>query len=534
MEVLKAGGNAFDAAVAVAAALAVVQPYGSGLGGGGLWLLAPAGGRAVMVDAREEAPAAAHPDMYLDETGRRSPSLALDGPLAAGIPGTPEALDHVARAYGRLPLAASLVPAIRLAREGFQVGPEYRRMAALRLAALRSFPEASRLFLVDGDVPPEGYPLTQPDLAAVLEGLSRQGREAFYSGELARRLVQGVREAGGSWTAADLSGYGVVEREPVAGAYAGWHVVSASPPSSGGAAVLGALNVLAGYRMAALSSADRAHLIVETLRRVYRDRAEHLGDPDFVPVPLQRLLHPFYAAGLRQSIRIDRALPSAALAPVPPAGGNEHTTHLSVLDREGNRAAVTLSLNLPFGSGYVVPGTGLLLNNEMDDFSAAPGQPNAYGLVGSAANAIAPGKRPLSSMSPTLVEGEHGVAILGTPGGSRIISMVLLAVLDLVDGNGPESWVRLPRYHHQYLPDQIELEPGALAGLEEELQRRGHTLRRLESPYGNMQAVFWNRQAARVDAASDPRGQGEAIVDSGFRPSAATQPPPAPAPAPRD
>lgn len=513
-EVLGAGGNAFDAAVAVAAALAVVEPYASGLGGGGFWLLHDAGsGRSVVVDGRETAPRAAHRDLYLDGEGRVAPGRSTDGPLAAAIPGLPAALEHVARRYGRLPLARSLAPSVRLARDGFRVSPHYRRMALLRLQALEDSPAAAALFLADGEVPPEGHRVVQEDLGRTLEALGREGARSFYRGPVAQQLVSGVRAAGGIWSEEDLAGYRVTEREPVAVDYRGWRILSAPPPSSGGVALATSLHVLAGYDLAVADAVLRTHLIVEALRRAFRDRAEHLGDPDFVPVPVALLTHPSYAAGLRVGINPHRATPSAALAPTGAGSTGTHTTHLSVLDREGNRVAATLSINLPFGSGFIVPGTGVLLNNELDDFSASPGAANAYGLVGSEANAIAPGKRPLSSMSPTFAEGPGGVAILGTPGGSRIISTVLLALLDLVEGRVPEVWVSRPRFHHQYLPDEVQYEPGALSAAQASaLEAMGHRLRALDAPYGNLQAILWDRAGGRVQAASDPRGEGLAEV----------------------
>lgn len=513
LEVLTAGGNAFDAAVAVGAALAVVEPYGSGLGGGGFWLLHRAeDSHEVMIDGRETAPAAASADMYLDDAGRPRPRASLDGPLAAGIPGIPASLDHLARRYGRLPLSTSLAPAIRLARQGFLVDEHYRRMAGFRQAALAGSPEAARLFLVDGEPPPVGHRLRQAELAVVLERLAATGRDGFYRGETARRLVEGVREGGGRWTLEDLAGYRVKERTPVVGHYRGIRIVSAPPPSSGGIALVTMLNVLAGYRD--LDGVDGTHLIVEAMRRAYRDRAEYLGDPDFVELPTARLVSGDYAAGLRRSIHPRRALPSEWLAPAlaAPAVG-EHTTHLSVLDEAGNRVAATLTLNLPFGAAFVPPGTGVVLNNEMDDFAAAPGLPNAYGLIGSAANAIAPGKRPLSSMTPTFLESADRLAILGTPGGSRIISMVLLSTLDFADGAGPAAMAALPRFHHQYLPDEIQHEPGAFSPEQAAaLAARGHRLRDVGRRYGDMQVVVWDRRTGRVEAASDPRGIGAARV----------------------
>ncbi|MGW8309533.1 MAG: gamma-glutamyltransferase [Thiogranum sp.] len=512
--ILDAGGNAFDAAIAVSAALAVVEPYSSGVGGGGFWLLHRASdGRQVMIDGRERAPLAADRDLYLDESGAVVPGLSMDGPLAAAIPGEPAALAHLATHYGRLPLADSLAPAIRLAEQGFVVDERYRRLAAFRLQVLQRFAATAGIFLQHNEVPAPGTVIRQPDLAATLRALARHGRDGFYGGKVAALLVQGVREAGGIWTLKDLAAYRVVEREPVGFDYRDLHVVSAAPPSSGGVALATMLHILEGYPLTRLDEAGQVHLIVEAMRRAYRDRAQYLGDPDFVSIPVQELIHPWYAAGLRASMRTDRATPSASLAPVEPAQTGDHTTHFSILDRDGNRVAATLSVNYPFGSGFVAPGTGVLLNDEMDDFSAKPGVPNAYGLVGAEANAIAPGKRPLSSMTPTFVESERGVAILGSPGGSRIITMVLLGILDLEAGHGPASWVARPRFHHQYLPDFIEYEPEAFSDeVLDALAARGHRLKQLARDYGNMQAIYWDYARERVEAASDPRGIGRAEV----------------------
>ncbi|WP_127474846.1 gamma-glutamyltransferase [Sulfurivermis fontis] len=513
-ETLAAGGNAFDAAVAVSATLAVVEPYGSGLGGGGFWLLHRAeDGRQVMVDGRERAPLAARRDMYLDEKGGVVAGLSMDGALAAAIPGTPAALVHIARHYGRLPLRQSLAPAIRHAREGFEVSEHYRRMASFRLEALRASPAAARTFLHDNAVPPLGYRLRQPELATTLERLARSGHAGFYEGPTAQALLQGVQAAGGLWSAQDLHDYRVVERAPLRGQYRGLTITTAAPPSSGGVALLQMLNILAGYDWDTLDEADRVHLAVEAMRRAYRDRAEYLGDPDFVSVPVSRLTDPAYAAQLRAGIDPQRATPSRDLPGVAAAAGGFHTTHLSILDREGNRVAATLSINYPFGAAFMPEGSGVLLNDEMDDFSAKPGVPNAYGLMGAEANAIAPGKRPLSSMTPTFVDGPGGTAILGTPGGSRIITMVLLGVLEFAAGREPAAWVTRPRYHHQYLPDTVQFEPGALtAEIQDELILRGHALQQAQLPWGNMQAVWWDRKGGRVLAASDPRGEGSAVV----------------------
>jgi gamma-glutamyltranspeptidase / glutathione hydrolase len=509
--ILDAGGNAFDAAIAVSAALGVVEPYGSGLGGGGFWLLHRASdGLQVMLDGRERAPLAAHRDLYLDGEGRFVPELALDGALAAGIPGTPAALTHLARYYGRLPLATTLVPAIRLARDGFPADAHYRRLAQWRAPALRRSPAAAAQFLVAGEVPAQGETIRQPELANTLESLARDGQAGFYAGPVAEALVAGVRGAGGIWTPEDLAQYRVVERSPITANYRGWRLVSAAPPSSGGVLLAEMLNMLGGFDLAALDPVARTHLLVEVMRRAYRDRATYLGDPDFVEVPVARLTHPLYAAGLARDIDPERATPSAGCAAVP-EGTN--TTHFSILDREGNRVAATLSINTPFGSGLVPPGTGVLLNNEMDDFSARPGAPNAYGLVGGAANAIAPGKRMLSSMSPTFLESEAGVAILGTPGGSRIISTVLHAILAAVAGGSPADWVAKPRIHHQFLPDRVQFEPDALTPDQvNDLEAKGHHLEPVDAGFGNMQAILWDRNTDRVEAASDPRGIGAAEV----------------------
>lgn len=512
--VLDAGGNAFDAAVAVSAALAVVEPTGSGLGGGGFWLLHRAEDRReVMIDGRERAPLAAKRDMYLDKNGAVIPRLSVDGPLAAAIPGSPAALAHLARHYGRLPLAKSLAPAIALARDGFAVDEHYRRLAQFRLTALRASPDAAAIFLDQDAVPALGHVVKQPDLADTLITIAEHGHDGFYKGPLAERLVAGVRAAGGIWSLDDLARYQVVERTPVTGEYRGWRVVSAAPPSSGGIALITMLNMLADYDLEKLDAVTRTHLIVEVMRRAYRDRTEYLGDPDFVKVPVERLTHPLYAAGLRAAIHPERATPSALMpGGEDPARGTD-TSHFSVLDREGNRVAATLSINLPFGAAFVPPGTGVVLNDEMDDFSAKPGTPNAYGLVGFDANAIAPGKRPLSSMSPTFIENERGVAILGTPGGSRIITMVLLGLLDIAHGGDAASAVAVKRFHHQFLPDVIQYEPGALdEKLVAALTARGHALKEVNRDYGNMQAVWWDRIRNTVQAASDPRGGGAAQV----------------------
>lgn len=402
--VLSQGGNAFDAAIAVTATLAVVEPYSSGIGGGGFWLLHRAeDGHQVMIDGREKAPLKAHLDMYLDTKGDVVPGLSMDGPLAAGIPGVPAAMVHLAERYGQLPLAQSLAPAIDAAREGFKVTEYYRRLAAFRLDALRASASAAAVFLKDGEVPPLGHVIRQPDLAETLMAIADKGRDGFYRGRVAVAMVDGSRSSGGIWSLEDLAAYEVVERQPLVGEYRGYKVTTVPPPSSGGVALLTMLNSLSLYELETMDRETRTHLIVEAMRRAYRDRAEFLGDSDFVEVPVQRLISLAHAQALSRNIDLNEATDSRSLKPAAVEAEGPHTTHFSILDREGNRVAATLSINYPFGSGFVPTGTGVLLNDEMDDFSAKPGVPNAYGLVGAEANAIAPGKRPLSSMSPSFV-----------------------------------------------------------------------------------------------------------------------------------
>lgn len=514
VEILNAGGNAFDAAVAVSAALAVVEPYSSGIGGGGFWLLHRASDKfEIMIDGREKAPLAAHRDMYLDDAGHVVPGLSMNGPLAAGIPGEPAALAHIADKYGRLPLGKTLAPAIRLAEEGFAVDAYYQRLAGFRLSVMQQDAETAGIFLDKGQLPEVGFVIRQPDLANTLRAMAQKGHEGFYQGDVADRLIKGVKAAGGIWAQQDLDAYRIVEREPVRGTYNNIAITTVAPPSSGGIVLVEMLNILSGFDLSAMHETDQTHLIVEAMRRAYRDRAEYLGDTDFVDVPLAMLGSADYAAGLRQSIRLDRATASSELSPVKPSIDGPHTTHFSIIDKEGNRVAATLSINYPFGAAFTVPGTGVLLNDEMDDFSAKPGAPNAYGLVGAEANAIEPGKRMLSSMTPTFLETEDRIAILGTPGGSRIITMVLLGALEFAHGRSVNDWVSRPRFHHQYLPDAIQLEPGALSQeVQDELQLRGHALNQQDSAWGNMQAVLWDKRQNKVTAASDPRGVGDSWV----------------------
>ena len=513
-EILQAGGNAFDAAVAATATLAVVEPYGSGIGGGGFWLLHRArDGFETMIDGRERAPLAAHRDMYLDDMGEVIKGASIDGPLAAGIPGVPAAMEYISNNYGVLSLAQNLQPAIRAARQGFAVDEHYRRMARFRLKALQASPAAASIFLDNNQVPEAGYIIRQDELANTLRLIAEQGADGFYQGELAVKLVDGNRAAGGIWSLKDLKQYRVIERQPIRGEYRGMSITSAAPPSSGGIALVEILNQLAAYSLETMSRPQATHLVVEAMRRAYRDRAEYLGDTDFVSVPVKRLTSPEYAAGLRAGIHPGKATPSDLLPGIANEPAGKDTTHFSIIDHQGNRVAATLSINYPFGACFVPPGTGVLLNDEMDDFSAKPGTPNVYGLVGAEANAIEPGKRMLSSMTPTFLETDERIAVLGTPGGSRIITMVLQGALAFYRGDAAQQIVDLPRYHHQYLPDVVFHEPDALSeNIQQQLADMGHQLKIGTSTWGNMQAVIKNKSDGSASAASDRRGVGTSSV----------------------
>jgi gamma-glutamyltranspeptidase / glutathione hydrolase len=512
LEILKQGGNAFDAAVAVSAALAVVEPSSSGLGGGAFWLLHRASdGFETMVDAREVAPRAATRDMFLDEKGDVVRGRSTATALAAGIPGEPAGFAYIAARYGRLPLKTSMQPAIRLAREGFPLNARLRGGIEAKRDLFNSG-AAAKVFLRDGQVPALGTVIRQPELARSLTALAEQGAAGFYKGAVAKRFVEGVKKLGGIWSLQDLAEYQVKERKPLYGEYHGARIISAPPPSSGGVALIDALNILSGYDLKSLDSATRKHLVVEAMRRSHRDRAEYLGDPDFVAMPIDRLIHPHYAAGQRASIRMDQATPSVSLPGITASEPGPQTTHFSIIDSAGNRVAGTLSINFFFGSGLMVPGTGVMLNNEMDDFAAKPGVPNGFRLISADANAVAPGKRPLSSMTPTFIEKPDGVMILGTPGGSYIMGMVLLATLDWLDRVPADQIAKKGRYHHQYMPDTLSFEPGALTPEEQAtLRNYGHTLRESRQP-GNMQIVTWDYRTGEVKAVSDPRGVGVGVV----------------------
>ena len=527
LDVIAQGGNAFDAAIAVSSTLSVVEPISSGLGGGGFFLLHDGRtGKDVFIDARETAPAAATPDKYLLANGEFDRDRAENGPWAAGIPGLPAAFVHLAEKYGRVPLKTSLAPAIRVAREGF---PVYARMARgyqARRDVMERYKGTRAVFLANGKPIQEGDIFRQPDLARTLERLAAQGFDGFYRGETAKLLLAGVKAEGGRWTAQELAGYTVREREPLTFKYNDWQVTTAPPPSSGGVALAQMLQILDAYELDKLDEAQRTHLIVESMRRAFRDRTFYLGDPDFVDIPMKTLTSPYYAAGLRATINPQKATPSDQLSGQQTPLEDEETTHFSIIDAEGNRVAATQTVNLLYGSGLVPPGTGVLLNNEMDDFALKPGTPNAFGVMGYEANAPRPGKRMLSSMTPTFMESPEKVAVLGTPGGSRIITMVLLGVLGYDAGLDPQPVAALPRFHHQWMPDLIEMETDALSpATQRTLEAMGHHFkvpgntaqggRGSSHVWGNLQTVEWNKAANTLRGGSDPRNPvGAAKVET--------------------
>ncbi len=525
--ILRQGGNAFDAAVAVGAALAVVEPYASGLGGGGFWLLHRASDQLeVMIDGRETAPRAAYAAMYLDSTGHPDRLASLQGARAAAIPGTPAALVHITDKYGRFSLAKNLAPAIRLAHNGFIANERLIRAITHHRSKLTTESSSSRIFLPEGRVPFPGKPFHQPMLAKTLSQIAKYGKDGFYRGAVAAEMVRAVRQGGGIWTLEDLADYRIVERQPVSFTFRGTRITTTSLPSAGGATLAQALNILEYYPLDELTTAARSHLIVEAMRRAYEDRAKYLGDSDFITVDTKKLISKAYALHRAATIDMDQATLTPAegvnheiLSADPgqftpsyrmPLQEGTNTTHFSIMDSQGNRVAATLSINTFFGSGFVAGKTGVLLNNEMDDFVIAPDVPNTYGLRGGKMNAIAPGKRPLSSMSPTFLKNEKGILITGTPGGSRIISTLLLSIIDFA-GRGqtnPEQLVASPRYHHQYLPDEIVIEPHAFdTKWIEALEAKGHTVKIAARPWGNMQLIFFDRQSGKMHTASDPRGR---------------------------
>ena len=525
-EVLAQGGNAIDAAVAAAFAVGVCEQHHSGVGGGGFILVHVAEtGETFAIDARETAPAAASEDMYLRPDGEVDRDASRTGGLAIAVPGLVRGLLEAHERFGVLERSVVLAPAIRIAREGFPIGVRHRRMLelALRFGRLERFPETARVQLDAGGVPPLGWKLVQPDLARTYRAIARDGATAFYSGRIARAMVDAARAAGGILTLEDLAGYRVRWREPVRGLYRGLEVLSFPPPSSGGVHLVQMLNTLEPFDLAALGrgSSEFVHLIAESMKLAFADRAVHLGDSDFYPVPADWLTSKAYGLELAGRIRpgpwytrapwrwgkpavlrVDRAG-----TPPPDDAG---TSHLSAMDAQGNAVAITQTVNLLFGSGITVPGTGVVLNNEMDDFSAAPNVPNAFGLVGFKANAIAPGKRPLSSMTPTIVRRDGRAWMLtGSPGGPRIITTALLTLLYVVDfGLDVQEAVAAPRFHHQWRPDVLRLEPDFPRDVVRALEARGHPVEVSKRHWSSAQAIVRDPETGLLWGGSDPRADG--------------------------
>jgi len=507
VDVLENGGNAFDAAVAISAALAVVEPYGSGIGGGGFWLLHEAKTNTdIVIDGREVAPLAATKNMYLDEHGKPTRD-SVNGPRAAGIPGVVAALDYISEHYGNLTLDTNLAAAIRYARDGFIPGEQYQRFIKMRADTLSKSSAAEKIFLQSNQ--PR---LIQKDLANSLQLIAQHGQEVFYQGELATKLVNGVQEAGGIWQLEDLHQYQIKLRDPIRSSYKDLTLILPPPPTSGGVVLTQILSMLEPYDLSQYTPSQMTHIVVEAMRRAYQDRAVYLGDPDFIDIPMQMLLDQQYAQTKFKTYDSQHASVSQALATIE-ANEGQDTTHFSVIDADGNYVAATLSINYPFGSGFVVPGTGILLNDEMDDFVIAEGVGNVYGLVGSEANAIEPGKRMLSSMTPLFAYSKERLLIAGTPGGSRIISMLALALIEFQQGATSQQIVNRERFHHQYMPDVIQFEKNALSeDVQQILIKKGHTLKEINYRYGNMQVITKHRYKNNLSAASDPRGEGLAVV----------------------
>jgi len=510
LAVLRAGGNAVDAAVAVGFALAVTHPAAGNLGGGGFMLIRFADGRSTFLDFRERAPRKASRNMYLGPDGKPTEE-SLVGWRAAAVPGTVKGLEYAAEKYGRKPWAELVAPAIELASKGFPVS--WGLAQSLRgTKKLNRFPESKRIFLKGGAFYEPGERLLQPELAATLKRIAAAGARDFYEGETARRLVEAMTAHGGLWTAEDLKNYAVVERQPLTGRYRGYDILTAPPPSSGGVGILEMLGMLegSGYQKPGAGSAAAIHYLAEVMRRYYADRSEYLGDPDFVRVPVAGLLNPAYLARLRASIDSGRATPSAQVRPGrPPGEESSATTHYSIVDREGTAVAVTYTLNGGYGCGVTAPGLGFLLNNEMDDFAARPGAPNSYGLVQGERNAIQPGKRPLSSMTPTIVLRDGRLyLVVGSPGGPRIITTVLEVLINVLDfGMEIQAAVDWPRFHHQWLPDKLYLEGGFSPDTAALLEARGHTLERVGS-IGEVAAILVAEKW--LEGAADSRVEGKA------------------------
>jgi gamma-glutamyltranspeptidase/glutathione hydrolase len=512
LEVLQNGGNAVDAAVTVGFALAVTLPRAGNLGGGGFMLVhEAASGETVAIDYREKAGGNASRDMFLDEAGEADPEKSRYSGLAVGVPGTVAGLALALERFGTISLAEALAPAIALAEQGITVSEELASSLEGAADRLRQWPSSSKVFYKAGGAPYQpGETLVQRDLAASLRQIAEQGPQALYGGPIGQKIVAAVGRAGGNLTIADVRSYAAVVREPVRGEYRGYEIVSMPPPSSGGVHVVQILNMLEGFPIGFLGSggAETIHLMAEAMKLAYADRSEYLGDPDFVDVPVAALTSKAYAAHLRSLINRNRARPAAAIRPadLAPYEGPS-TTHFSVVDSAGNAVANTYTINFSYGTGLVAEGTGILLNNELDDFSAKPGVPNAYSLIGGAANAVAPNKRPLSSMSPTIVLRDgRPYLVTGSPGGSRIITTVLQIIMNVIDhGMNVAEATYAPRIHHQWLPDELRVEEGLSPDTVRLLEQMGHEVS-VQDAMGSTQSIMVT--PAGLFGASDPRTPG--------------------------
>jgi gamma-glutamyltranspeptidase / glutathione hydrolase len=512
LEVLQNGGNAVDAAVTIAFALAVTLPRAGNIGGGGFMLVHDAGtGETVAIDYREKAGGVAFRDMFLDETGEADPEKSRYGGLAVGVPGTVAGMALALERYGTISLAEALAPAIELAEQGITVSADLSDSLQAAQERLQQWPSSTAVFYKDGGVPYEpGETLVQGDLAASLRLIAERGPGAFYGGPVAERIVAAVGRAGGHLTLDDLRSYEAVVREPVQGDYRGFAIVSMPPPSSGGVHIVQILNTLEGFPIGFLghNGAETVHLMAEAMKLAYADRSEYLGDPDFVDVPVAALTSDAYAAHLRSRISRGRARPAAELTPgdLAPYESAE-TTHFSIVDAAGNAVANTYTINFSYGTGLVAEGTGILLNDELDDFSAKPGAPNAYGLIGGDANAVAPGKRPLSSMSPTIVLADGApFLITGTPGGPRIITTTLQIIMNVIDhGMNIAEATYAPRVHHQWLPDELRIEEGLSPDTIRLLEQKGHDVV-VSDAMGSTQSIMVT--PGGLFGSSDPRTPG--------------------------
>jgi gamma-glutamyltranspeptidase/glutathione hydrolase len=517
VEIMQRGGNAVDAAAAVALALTVVHPAAGNIGGGGFMLIRMADGRASFVDYREMAPAAAHRKMYLDEKGEIIKEASTVGHRASGVPGTVAGVALALKKFGKLSFADICRPAERLAREGVVL--TYYEAQSLKNAAklLSRFPESSRVFLRNGKYYEEGELFRQPELADTFRRLVEHGPREFYEGETARMIAEEMKTGGGLITLEDLMNYRAVEREPLRASYRGYDLLTAPPPSSGGVAMIEMLNILEAYNLSELghNSADYLHLLTEAMRRAFADRAEFLGDPDFARIPVQGLTSPRYAELLRRTINLKRATPSTVIKHGDPAPyESEETTHFTVVDAAGNVVTNTYTLNGGYGSGVTVRGAGFLLNNEMDDFSSKPGTPNMYGLLQGEANSIGPRKRPLSAMTPTIVlRGGKPYFATGSPGGPTIINTVMQVILNVIEFKmNMQQAIDMPRIHHQWLPDQTVYEPfGVSKDTIEALKARGHQFTDRPRNLGDAQGIMIDPETGVRLGASDSRLDGKPV-----------------------